>query len=326
MKNFYNMSQTYEQFRRLFQKGHYRAAADRAGLEYAAGNKNNPFWLTRQSAALSRAGESRRALDIARQALALQPSNPYGLLSTAEALFGLGRFDEALVYYEEITSDRKLSAYVHKKILECHAAMKNWDHILQFVATWEIPPETKYQWQARAFAGKNRLNDAIDACHQWLKLNPDNPQALWMMTELEIQRDGLESVLSRMAKLAKISSRPPVYKEIYASLCKRAGKPELALEQYAELAQTAPDPKIHRKQAFVLAKSGRELEAIPIIEELLKLNPKDIYLNRAYIPACRRVRQLERALQFYEELLQLNPDEKSLYGRIRNIKNLVEKK
>jgi tetratricopeptide (TPR) repeat protein len=319
------MSQSYEQFRQLFKKGRYRAAANLAELQYAAGDKNNPFWLTRQAAALSRAGDSRRALDIAKQALGLQPSNPYGILSTAEALVGLSRFDEALAYYEEIATDRKLSSYAHKKILECHAAMKNWDHILQFVIAWEIPPETKYQWQTKAYTGKNRLNDAIDACHQWLKINPDNPQALWMLTELEIQRDGLESVRLRMAKLAKIPSRPSVYKEIYASLCKRAGKTDLALEQYDQLAQTAPDSRIHRKQAFALAKSGHELEAIPIIEELLKLNPKDLYLHNAYIPACRRVRQLERAMQFYEELLQLHPEEKPLYGRIRKIKNLVGK-
>ena len=94
---------------------------------------------------------------------------------------------------------------------------------------------------------------------------------------------------------------------------------------YADLAQSAPESRIHRKRAFALAKSGHELEAIPIIEELLKLNPKDLYLHSAYVPACRRVRQLERALQFYEELLQLNPEENSLYGRIRKIKNLVGK-
>lgn len=319
------MSQAYEKFRQLFQKGRYRAAADLAALEYAAGDKSNPFWLTWQAAALSRAGASRRALDIARQALALQPANPYGILSTAEALFGLNRFEEALAYYEEIVTDRKLSSFAHKKILECHAAMKNWDQILQLLVAWEMPPETKYQWQAKALAGNNRRNDAIEACHQWLKINPDNPQALWMLTELEIERDGLKSVLSQMAKLAKIPSRPSIYKEIYASLCKRAGKPELALKQYTQLAQTAPGSRIHRKRAFALAKSGHELEAIPMMEQLLKLKPTDLYLHSAYIPACRRVGQLERALQFYEELLQLNPEEDSLYGRIRKVKNLVGK-
>ena len=82
------------------------------------------------------------------------------------------------------------------------------------------------------------------------------------LTGLEICRDGLDAVLARMARLAKIPSRPPVYKEIYASLFKRAGKPELALKQYEKMAHRSSGTSIHRKQAFALAKSGRDPEAI----------------------------------------------------------------
>jgi hypothetical protein len=59
------------------------------------------------------------------------------------------------------------------------------------------------------------------------------------------------------------------------------------------------------------------------MEELLKLNPKDLYIHSAYIPACRRAQQLTRALAFYEKLLEANPEEKPLFGRIRKIKNLI---
>ena len=127
-----------------------------------------------------------------------------------------------------------------------------------------------------------------------------------------------------MAKLAKIPSRPPIYKEIYASLCRRDGKPELALKQYAQIVQTTFDPRIHRQQAFALAKSGQELAAIPLMEELLKLHPKDYYIHNAYIPACRRAKLLDRALKFYQELLESNPAEKPLYNRLRKLKNIME--
>jgi len=124
-----------------------------------------------------------------------------------------------------------------------------------------------------------------------------------------------------MARLARIPSRPPVYKKIFASLCRRAGKPELALNQYTKLARKGADPGIYRQQAFALAKSGRELEAIAIFEELMRRSPKDYYLHNAYVPACGRVQQLDRALKFYEELLEKYPQEKSLYGRIKKLKN-----
>ena len=175
-----------------------------------------------------------------------------------------------------------------------------------------------------ALEGQNRTDEAIDICHQWLKDNPDHPQALWALTALEIKRDGFDAVLTRMGRLARIPSRPTIYKEIYASLCKRAGKPELALKQYEKLGQTASDPNIHRKKAFALAKSGREPEAIELMEELMKLNPKDYYVHSAYIPACRRVKQLDRAMEFYQRLLESYPDEKSIYGRLKKLKNTME--
>jgi len=60
------------------------------------------------------------------------------------------------------------------------------------------------------------------------------------------------------------------------------------------------------------------------MEELLKLNPKDYYVHTAYIPACRRVKQLDRAIEFYQRLLESNPEEKSIYGRLKKLKNTME--
>lgn len=320
------MSQKYAQYRELLEKNQYIEASHLAELEYREGNPNNPFWLTRQAAALSRAGDYNRALEAARQALQLQPSNPYSILAVAEALSGRHQYKEALVYFEEITSDPKLSVFAHKGILECLASLKDWNRLLQRAGDGSLPEKLHYRWKVKALEGQDRLDEAMDACRQWLKISPDNTHALWALTELEIQRDGLESVLSRMGKIAKIPSRSPVYKEIFASLCRRAGKPELALKQYVGMTQTKADPRIYRKQAFTLAKSGKEQEAIPLMEELLKLDPKDFYLHSAYVPACRRAGQLDRALKFYEELIESHPEEKPIYGRIRKVKNLLEEK
>jgi len=195
--------------------------------------------------------------------------------------------------------------------------------MLQLLGQWEMPSAASLQWKVKALTGQDRLQEAIEACRQWLEIEPDNRQGMWALTELEIQRDGLEAVLKKMGRLAKIGSRPPVYKEIYASLCRRAGKPELALKQYEQLTQTGADPWILQQQAFALKKSGKELEAIPMLEELLKLDPKNFYLHSSYISACKKSRQLDRALDFYENLVELHPDEKTLYGRIKKLQKML---
>ena len=317
------MSPKYDEYRALFKKGRYIEAAGFAETAYLEENRNNPFWLTRQAAALIRARKYKESLEVAEQALSLKPSNPYSMLAVADALCGLKRTDEALRYYEEIVQDPKLSFSAQKGILSCLEAQKEWDRMLRRMGQWEMPKNSVFAWKVKALAGQKRWDEAIEICGQWLAVQPDFPQALWALTNLEIQRDGLESVLKKMGRLAKIPSRPPVYKEIYASLCKKAGNPELALKQYEKLTRTGSDIWNQRQQAFALKKSGKLSEAIPMMEELLKLDPKDYFIHTSYVSACKKSSQIERVLKFYEELVELNPEETTLYGRIKNIKNIL---
>jgi tetratricopeptide (TPR) repeat protein len=320
------MSKAYDQYRELLSQRKFSEAARFAEQAHLEGNPRNPFWLTRQAAALTRAGEFGQAFTVSEQALAIAPANPYALLCMAEALSGLRRYKEAIEVYEAIVTDAndKVATVARNGMLACLAELRSWDRILEQIGMWRLPPDKVYRWRVKALEGQNRTGEAIDICHQWLKYNPDHPQALWALTELEIRRDGFDAVLTRMGRLAKIPSRPTIYKEIYASLCKRAGKPDLALKQYEKIGHAASDPNIHRKKAFALAKSGREPEAIALMEELLKLNPKDFYVHSAYVPACRRVKQLDRAVEFYQRLLESHPDEKSIYGRLKKLKNSME--
>jgi tetratricopeptide (TPR) repeat protein len=206
--------------------------------------------------------------------------------------------------------------------MECLLELKRWNRILDNLQQWGMPPENSYRWRVKALTGLKRWDEAMAVCRLWLQANPDHPPALWALTELEIQREGIDPVLARMAKLAKIPRRPPVYKEIYASLCRRAGKPELAVEQYAKLTRGAANLNILRKQAFALSASGKKSEAIAMLEEFLKLDPKDFYAHSSYVANCRKTGQLERAAQFYANLVEQYPDEKPLYGRIRKIDSL----
>jgi len=314
------MSKPYEDYQKLVGKRRFTEAARLAGMHYLEGNSNNPFWLTRQAAALSMAGKYSQALKAAKQALLLESTNPYSLLCVADALVGCKQSEEARQYYEEILGHPKLSGAAQKGIMRCLSQEKAWDKILQFIAQKEIPLEIGFEWKVEALAALNRNDEAIEQCRLWLTKHPNDPRGLWTLSELEIKRDGLEAVLSRMARAAKIPSRPPIYREIFASLCRRAGKPELALKQYEALSRSGVDAKIQRKQAFTLAKSGKEPEAIPMLEELLKLSPSDLFLNSSYTGACKRIRELERALSFYEQLLEMYPEEAKLFGWIRKIK------
>jgi len=220
--------------------------------------------------------------------------------------------------------DRRVRARAQRGVLECLAQTGAWDTLLELLPEW-MPGQKGARWRVQALSGLGRSEEALAACQEWLRRRPDNPQALWALTELEIARDGLDAVLTRMARLARIPSRPPIYGEIYASLCRRAGRAEEAVDQYAKLTAARPEPRLLRKQAFALAKSGQEATAIPMMEELLRLDARDVYVHSAYGAACARAGELERAWKFYEELVGQHPEHKGLYGYQRRIAKRIER-
>ncbi len=70
------MSKEYNQYRGLLSQRQFGGAARFAEQVHLESNPGNPFWLTRQAAALTRAGEYVQVLTVSEQALALAPANP----------------------------------------------------------------------------------------------------------------------------------------------------------------------------------------------------------------------------------------------------------
>lgn len=316
------MTDAYQRFSALMRSGRHREALDVAEQELARTGAGDAFWLTQKANALNRSSDHDPALAAARAALALEPSNPYAIHSAADALLGLHRFEEALGHYREIVDHQKIGARARAGVFECLDRLGRWEELLESLAS--IPEKERCPWRVKALRSLGRTAEAMAECRQWLADRPHHPPALWELSELEISANGLDVVRSRYERLAKIPSLPGIYREIYASLCKKAGLPELALKEYEKIDVAGAGTRVQKKQAFLLAKTGRERDAIPLLEELLTIDPKDVYLHSSYSAACGRVNELERAIDFYMRLMGKFPEEKGLYGRINRLKKKLE--
>ena len=314
----------YEQFKSYLRSHNYNAAFETAEREALKNPAQKIFWMNQQAIALSNAGNTKEALEILKKALTIDPQSPWTLLLYSDARLKSGDISEALSGYEELVGNEKLARRAQKGALECLIRLGEWNKTLDYISQWNLPSEESYKFQIQAFTGLKRTDEAFSLCNQWLQLSPDNKSALWLLVMLEISRDGLKTVRLKYERLAKIPSKPPVYGEIHAYLCKKSGKIDKAVNQYQKLQTKTQDPSILRKKAFALAKSGQELQAIPLLEELLRISPADTFLNSSYSAACNRSSNLERAWKFYHELLSLHPDDMRIFGRIKKIQKKLE--
>lgn len=318
------MSSGYDHFSSLMARRQFKKAASFAEERYFY--ENSLFWLNQQAYACNRAQDFEKALALSQNALQQDASNIFALMSAADALFGLRRYQEALAYYQEGSSIPKMKGRAEKGILDCYSAMNQWQELLNFLQTQDDPDKWMV-YKTKALEKTNRIDQALELCRNQLKQKPEDHAILWEMTELEIRQKGLEAVLSQIERLASIPTMPAIYKEIYASLCHRAGKHDKALKTYSKMESTASpgnnDLRISRKKAFSLAKSGNEEEALPLFEELLKIDTKDIYVHSAYAAACSRIGQIQRGLDFYTALLKQFPSEKSLFGYRNRLKKRI---
>lgn len=314
----------YEKFKELLSARRFTEATDLAEKEMLSSPASQVFWMNQQIIVFMRCGKHKIAADIADRALALEPQNPYSLILRSDAYFHLRSIDKAMTGYEEATRYFKVVNRARKGILECLVVLCEWQRILSCIAQWDLPQSDTIQYKINALTNLQQIDDAIVLCEEWLRQSPSTKQALWLLVKLEIARDGLEQVRFKYERIAKIPSKAPIYGEIYASLCRKAGKADKALTQYEIMERKGQDLSISRQKAFTLAKTGHEQVAIPLLEELLRINPADIYLHRSYASANKRIDTLERAWKFYNELLSLFPNEKTLFGRIKKIQKQLE--
>lgn len=314
----------YELFKSYLRSHNYSAAFETAEREALKNPAQKIFWMNQQAIVLINEGKIKEALEILKKALSIDPQSPWTLLLYSDARQKSGNIAEALRGYEELVSNEKLAGRAQKGVLECLIRLGEWNRTLDCISQWNLTPDESYKFQIQALTGLKRTDEAFSLCNQWLQCSPDNKTALWLLVPLEISRDGLETVRLKYERLAKIPSKPPVYGEIHAYLCKKSGKIDKAVNQYQKLQTKTQDPSILRKKAFALAKSGQELQAIPLLEELLRISPADTFLHSSYSAACNRSSNLERAWKFYHELLSLHPDDMRIFGRIKKIQKKLE--
>lgn len=208
----------YDQFKSLISARRFSEAVEFAERETLKTSASEGFWMNQQVIALMKSEKYKRAAEVAERSLTLDPHNPYSLLFRSDAYFHLGDDEKALTGYEESVRNPKVADRAHKGIFDCLVRMGEWERILSLIAQWGMSESDSVPYRIKALTNLQRSEEAILLCDEWLKKSPDNRQALWLLVNIEVDRDGLEPVRCKYERLAKIPSNPQ-YMVKFTHLC-----------------------------------------------------------------------------------------------------------
>lgn len=316
-------TEPYKEFQHLLKNKEYQSALIIAKNESLKCNDKNDFWLTQIAITYFNSSEFQKSLKYSELALKFAKKNIYPLLIRAESLYFLKLYDSALEAYKESIILDQNSSRAKIGILNCLAAKKDWEMLITENNRFDLDIHKKYGYKIKALLGLKKIEEGISVCHEWLKISPDDKSALWHLTKFEIQKFGLDATREKMGKIAKIPSKPLIYSEIYATLCKQSGLTEVAIAQFNKISSKLTSNSVIRQKAFILAKSNKEAEALPLMEELLRIDPDDMYVHSAYMAAAKRMNYVETAWNFYNNLISKFPDNKKLYGKLKAMQKLL---
>ena len=212
----------YNEFLSLIKNGSFAEAVALAERQSILAEEKNEFWLTQLSLAYTRAGRYREALDSADKALVLTPTNRYAILARADALAASSDYVGALASYEEALDNERTLPRARRGVLTCMIHLKQWARMLDLANQWDLDPAAANSFRIKALIGLERTEEDMALCRTWLATSPDHPQALWELTNLEVKKEGLETVRARMARLARIPGKPLSVQRRVLAAVKRA--------------------------------------------------------------------------------------------------------
>lgn len=134
---------------------------------------------------------------------------------------------------------------------------------------------------ARLYLRQNRLREARILTESVLSMEPEYPQALYVLGEIHVHEDDLEEALRCFRQAARKDPRPYLIQGILKTL-RKLGRYDEALETVeSAMIRDRDNPRLLKEKALVLDRMKRTHEALQAYERLKELEPDDPYIPRA---------------------------------------------
>ena len=246
--------------------------------------------LVRYVDALSKSGGTEKALGSAKTLLALAPDDPAAIMRAARVNLDAGKAKEAAELYDDLV----------KRFGE------------------KLPPDERGDVMLRFGEARLKSGDpdgAVGPLNEAADLAPDSPAPLLLLCKVfEAKKDFEEVVRIKNRRLDVVSGeeRSALLLEIGDLLATQLGDRTRAAKSYVAALDERPDDR--RILAKLMQLYSEEKDWGKLVEVVVKLaskvddkKQKAKYMHTAAIVSWRQMGDLDRAAQFYDQVLELDP-------------------
>ena len=202
-----------------------------------------------------------------RKTLAADPINYDALMLNGELLFAKGQATNALTHFEHIASLYSGEPRVQLELAIAHLLNRD-------------------------------ARGARSSLYQALAMNPEYPDAILLLAEIELRSGESFSAIGSLGRLIKRQPQLPQAYQLLATAYLAQRNADAAIATYRQMAEILPkDAQVPLLIGLVLAQQNKRAEARQAFESSLRLSPD-------YLPALEQIVDLDLADKHYDLALQ----------------------
>ncbi len=242
------------------------------------------------------------ALDLARQALELDPAEPRAAAAVVEAALASGRAEEGAAALraalDAAPADREAAETLTASLARLLLRARRPDDaaaVLESGPVWLADHRDALLLAAEVQVERGDGESAEALVLAVLGSDPQDAEAAAWLAELSVRRGRLDEAAERSAAI--LAARPETVRalRVRAVALAELERTEEAREAFSELVELAPGPAFHWANfgAFELA-TGRPAEAVRLYREAVDRDPADLNLYRGLLEAATRAGDTEQ--------------------------------
>jgi len=258
--------------------------------KYLRANPNDVTNWLKLAAIYEKAGDESKALKIYRDVVSKNPSEKRALVRLAALLEKSGDKGELLKVYENLARLDPDDRVVLWNMAMLSYEAKQWDK-------------------------------ALSAFEKYAALSPNDPKPLKYLLDLYQKNKDQEKQIAVLQKLIAADKDNLAYYDALFALYDRAKNYDAIIKVFEEASKNNPKVKaFHEYLLYGALKKGQKQKALGALEELCRLEPKEVKYFKQAAQLHESLGQYAKALEKIKRVLEINPNDtaaKEDYMRLR---------